>query len=327
MARKTTLFTLFLALMATISFAQHGQECHIPVTFRNNLIVATLEANGAELNLLANTSGGTFIASHAVADAGLHEMVDEAGNQFVELDPVLSGANLPVTGKKEAFTLPLGQGNLPEDTHGALGQTWFSAYCWTLDYPAQQLHCNMPPLSPLGANTIPVRFRESTTGHRISNLPVISIEVDGVEISVLLDTGAKILPTPAAHAALAGNNVDNAGTRQNGVVTRSVGANYQATSFITESFFEAWRTVHPEWAVVEQADSEMGNIKMIRVPEVIIAGQAAGPVWFCSRPDVEYSQHWSRFAGHQVEGAIGGNTLQYFRVTLDYPNKLARFER
>lgn len=328
MARKTTLFTLFLALMATIGFAQTGHECNIPVSFRNNLVIATLQANGSGLNLLANTTGGTFIATQAVAEAGLHEMIDEAGNQFVELDPVLSARSLPVTGKKEAFTLPLGQGNLPEDTHGALGQSWFGPYCWELDYQARQLRCNMPPLSPLGANTIPMRFRESAAGHRISNLPVITIEVDGVEISVLLDTGAKILPTQAAYAALEENNTIYASANPMPAAARpAFGASYQAISFITESFFEAWRAVHPEWQVIEQADSEMGNIKMIRAPEVTIAGQAAGPVWFCSRPDVEYSQHWSRFAGHQVEGAIGGNALQYFRVTLDYPNKLARFER
>ncbi|MCB0580066.1 MAG: hypothetical protein KDD10_12255 [Phaeodactylibacter sp.] len=310
MARKTTLFTLFLALAATMGFAQHGQECSIPVSFRNNLIVATLEAGGTELNLLANTSGGTFVASQAAAAAGLAEMTDEAGNQFVALDPLLSGSNLPVTGNKEVFMLPLGEGNLPGDTHGTLGQSWFSSYCWTLDYLSQQLRCNAPPLSPLGANTIPVKFRESAAGRRISNLPVITMEVDGVEISVILDTGAKLLPTPAACVALD----DDTG-------------NYLAASFITESFFEAWRAIHPEWPVVEQADREMGNIRMIRVPEVTIAGQAAGPVWFCSRPDVEYARYWSRFSGHPVEGAIGGNALQHFRVTLDYPNGLARFER
>ncbi|MCB0567490.1 MAG: hypothetical protein KDD01_24240 [Phaeodactylibacter sp.] len=310
MARKTTFFTLILAFVAAYSFAQHGQACQIPVSFSNNLMVASFHANGGELNLLANTAGGTFVTNQAIIDLGIPEMIDEAGNQFVELDPILSGGNLPITGKKEALILPMGQGNLPAGTQGALGQTWFSSYSWTLDYLEQELHCNTPPLSPLGAHTIPVKFRESATGHRISNLPVITMEVDGLAFSVILDTGAKLLPTPAACVALE----DNTG-------------NYLATSFITESFFEAWRSYHPEWQVIEQADSEMGNIKMIKVPEVTIAGHTVGPVWFCSRPDVEYTQHWSRFSGQPVEGAIGGNALQYFRLTLDYPNKLARFER
>lgn len=323
MARKTYFFTLLLALMASIGFAQRGQECNIPASFQNNLITASLPANGSQLHLLANTTGGTFIATQAVAEAGLSEMIDESGNQFVALDPILSGGNLPVTGRKEAMTLPLGEGNLPVGAHGALGQSWFGSYCWTLDYQAQQLQCNVPPLSPLGAHTIPLKFRESAAGHRISSLPVITMEVDGVEISVLLDTGAKLLPTQSAYAALD----DNHGIETAGRHALPGGGEYLATSFITESFFEAWRAVHPEWTVVEQADQEMGNIKMIKVPEATIAGQAVGPVWFCSRPDVEYTQYWSRFAGHQVEGAIGGNVLQYFRVTLDYPNGLARFER
>ncbi|MCB9263761.1 MAG: hypothetical protein H6558_01900 [Lewinellaceae bacterium] len=327
MARKTTLLTLILAFVSTFGFAQHGQACEIPVSFSNNLISATLAANGYQLNLLANTAGGTFVTNQAMTDFAIPEMIDEAGNQFVELDPFLAGSNLPVTGRKEALILPVGQGNLPENVQGALGQKWFSSYCWTLDYLAKELHCNTPPLSPLGANTVPVRFRESAAGHRISNLPVITIEVDGVEVSVLLDTGAKVLPTEAAFRALDENNAGYTAARETMPAIRPGEETYQAISFITESFFDAWRSYHPEWPVVEQADREMGNIKMIKVPEVTIAGHTVGPVWFCSRPDVEYTQYWSRFSGQQVEGAIGGNVLQYFRLTLDYPNKLAKFDR
>ena len=52
-----------------------------------------------------------------------------------------------------------------------------------------------------------------------------------------------------------------------------------------------------------------------------------GPVWFTRRPDPSFHQFMSQYMDKQVEGALGGSALKFFRVTVDYPNAVAAFER
>jgi len=100
----------------------------------------------------------------------------------------------------------------------------------------------------------------------------------------------------------------------------------RATSFITASNFEKWRQAHPDWRVIENADMPL-NEPMIEVPGIAIAGHTVGPVWFTRRADKNFHEFMSRFMDKRVEGAIGGNALRHFRVTVDYPGAVAVFER
>jgi hypothetical protein len=54
---------------------------------------------------------------------------------------------------------------------------------------------------------------------------------------------------------------------------------------------------------------------------------SSGPVWFTRRPDPNFHQFMSQFMDRQVEGALGGSALKFFRVTVDYPRAVAVFER
>lgn len=309
MAFKINIITVALALITTLGAAQES-EFALDVEFRNQLLYAQIPSAGGMLSFLANTTGGAFVCESAMQEHALPGIVDDSGNAFVKINEVLELGALPTLQRNSALVLPDAQANLDEGVHGTLGQAWFGQYCWTFDFRAQELLCHSPALSPLEPNVIPVTFKESASGHRISSLPRINIEVDGEPIPVLIDSGAKMIPTEGAAAVLG-----------------SIGKEPVAVSYIVESLFEQWQQLHPDWKVVERADAQLGNVRMIEVPQVVIAGQKAGPVWFCSRPDANYVQYYSRLCGGEVEGAIGGNALQFFRVTLDYPNKLARFDQ
>jgi hypothetical protein len=311
MAYKNTFITLALALLANLGATQ-GQETEfaLDASFRNNLIYTQVPSAGGMLKLFANTTGGAFIRESAMQEHALPGLTDDSGNFFVKMNEVLELGALPALPRNSALVLPDGQANLEQGVHGALGQAWFGQYCWTFDFLSQELSCHSPALSPLEANTVRVDFKESASGNRISSLPRIFVEIDGEQFPVLIDTGAKLHPSPQASRAL---------NSKNGAPV--------ATSFIVESVFKQWEQLHPDWTVIERADTQLGNVRMIKVPAISIAGQTVGPVWFCSRPDANYIQYYSRLCGSDVEGAIGGNALQFFRMTIDYTNKLARFDR
>ncbi|TXB62573.1 hypothetical protein [Phaeodactylibacter luteus] len=303
-------FTALALMLFTLAGAAQDAAFELDVEFRNQLIYTQIPSAGGTLQFLANTTGGAFVCESAMQEHALPSVADDNGNQFVKINEVLETGALPTLKRNSALVLPDGQANLEKDVHGMLGQSWFGQFCWNFDYRSEMLTCHAPALSPLEANTIPVDFKESASGNRISSLPRIFIEVDGMPIPVILDSGARMRPAKTAAAILG-----------------ETGEEVIAASFIIESIFEQWEQLHPDWRVIEQADAELGNVRMIEVPQVTIAGQKAGPVWFCSRPDANYVQYYSRMCGSDVEGALGGNALQYFSVTIDYPNKLAKFEQ
>lgn len=311
MTYKNNIIALALALFATVGVTQ-GQEAEftLDAVFHNNLVYTQVPSAGGTLQLLTNTTGGAFICESAMQEHALPGVTDDSGNFFVKMNEVLELGALPPLKRNAALVMPDGQANLGNDVHGTLGQAWLGQYCWTFDFRSQELSCHSPALSPLESNTVQIDFKESASGHRISSLPRIFVEIDGEQFPVLLDTGAKLTPSPEACKAL-GNEAGSP----------------MATSFIIESVFEQWVQLHPDWKVVERADAQLGNVKMIEVPAMKIAGHKVGPVWFCSRPDANYVQYYSRLCGSDVEGAIGGNALQYFSLTIDYPNQLARFDR
>lgn len=133
--------------------------------------------------------------------------------------------------------------------------------------------------------------------------------MDGEPLDLLLDTGAHVLLSTAAAAALADGR-----------------AAARATSFITAGVFARWHARHPEWRVLEGADSGLGQA-MIEVPALTVAGWPVGPIWFTRRADADFHDFMSRWTDRPVTGALGGNALKGFRVTLDYPGRRAAFER
>jgi hypothetical protein len=66
-------------------------------------------------------------------------------------------------------------------------------------------------------------------------------------------------------------------------------------------------------------------MRAIEVPDVVIAGWSAGPVWFTERPDTNFHDFMSSMMDKQVEGALGGNLFDHFVMTVDHAQAKAWF--
>jgi hypothetical protein len=184
--------------------------------------------------------------------------------------------------------------------------------------PAFRPEASIPP--PVGnggqlpavdaGHRVSLGFKTDKDGQRLLNFPRIAATVDGETLDLLFDTGATVVLSPEALAKLGDK-----------------GPALRGTSFIAAVHFDAWRQKHPDWRVVENADLGVKGEPMIEVPAVTVAGYTVGPVWFTRRPDPNFHQGMSQYMDRQVEGALGGSALRFFRVTVDYPNAVAVFER
>ena len=134
--------------------------------------------------------------------------------------------------------------------------------------------------------------------------------IDGQTINLLFDTGATVRLTDQALARLADGQPAS-----------------RATSFISKTTFDRWHARHPDWKVIEHADANAGGEPLIEVPEVTVAGYTVGPVWFTRRADKNFHQWMSQWMDKEIDGALGGSALHYFRVTVNYPGAVAVFER
>ena len=84
--------------------------------------------------------------------------------------------------------------------------------------------------------------------------PAIGIAIDGDSLDMIFDTGATVWLTPEALARM--------GDRQSAE---------RGTSLIWSPVFDTWRSRHPEWRVIENADV-LTKQPMIEVPVVSIGG-------------------------------------------------------
>jgi len=152
-------------------------------------------------------------------------------------------------------------------------------------------------------------FQTKNSGTRATNYPRIQVLIDDETIDLLFDTGAS---TRLSSDALAALNDKRPADR--------------ATSFITASIFEKWRKRHPQWRVVERAEEGTGQA-MIEVPKISVAGYTVGSVWFTRRSDKNFHEYMSQWMDKKVEGALGGNALRQFRISIDYQRAVAVFEK
>jgi hypothetical protein len=298
----------FLALAGAATDAQV-----LPTRFEaDRVFIAAPLRDGGVLTLYTDSGGGTFLDQRAVERLALPTTPGEDGMSLAELPPfapargipppLRNGGKIPVMPAAAAAKNPMDTGD------GMLGEAWFGGRVWTWDYPGRRLVLEGTGWRPdAGATRVALGFRKGSDGTRETNFPRIAITVDGKPIDVLLDTGAMTRLAPAALQQLAdGLPAD------------------RATSMIADSTFQAWKKAHPEWRVIAKAQSFSGA-DMIEVPEVGIAGAIVGPVWFTWRPDRNFREYMSGMMDATVEGAIGGNALRHFVMTVDYPGEAAYF--
>jgi hypothetical protein len=292
----------------------------LPVHYEGDRFwVQPVMPKGQTVKFFTDTDGGLIVLEEAVKR--LEVPIKSLGEGVGRIDYI----QMPVFKPEASVPPPLGnEGNIlvsipvarpgdpTEPADGTLGQAWFSGRVWTLDYLAKRMLWYPKGGLPAGdpAHRVPLGFKKDAAGKRPTDFARITVTIDGEPLDLVLDTGATIKLTDQALKALGDN-----------------GPASRATSFIAQSHFDAWHQKHPNWRVIEEADTSIGNEPIIEVPAVTVAGHTVGPVWFTRRPDPNYHQFASFWTDRRVEGSLGGSALKYFRVSLDYPNAVAVFER
>lgn len=292
----------------------HAYDQAIPVRYdADRFIVLPISANMDEMTFLTSTGDNDFIYSDKVVELSVPISMQgtKAAIYLPECNPEHS---IPVArgsgGLMAIQAKRLRRAYLGDSYWGVLGHDWFSDRIWTLDYPAKKLSLCAPDKIPSvsSEHTVPLGFRLGPRRERRNHLPRITITIGGEPVEMLLNTGATIMLSESAQKALG----------DDGPATRGV-------SFITDERLSAWQKKHG-WRVIEKAEAGDSG-RLIEVPKVGIGGYEVGPVWFAGQPDRVYRDHVSRQLDAPVEGAVGGNLLKWFRVTLDYPSAKAYFEK
>lgn len=283
----------------------------------DRFFVTPVTVNGEKLRLYTDSGGGLFLLPELAERLGIPvRRIQESGSwrEVVEFPRFRPAASVPTPMRDHGWIplLPATEAKtLPEAMDGMLGQAWFSGRVWTWDYPCKRLlwlpEGGLPDISP--QHRVPLGFKTDESGRRLNDFPRITATIDGESLDLLFDTGATVRLSPEAYSRL----------NDKGPLSRG-------TSFITKTQFEHWRHRHPEWRVIENADAGLKGEPMIQVPSITLAGHTVGPVWFTRRPDLNFHQFMSKWMDRQVEGALGGSALRFFRVTVDYPNAVAVFE-
>lgn len=312
-----------IALLAAAPCAaqERGKPLALPARFdEHRIYVEPVTEAGRKIEFYTDTGGGLFVSQAAAERLGLatENLGGEGADAFhvASLPPFRADASIPLPSSR-AGRLPVYAPSPKEAASslmrfdGMLGHEWFGGRVWTFDYPRQRLLLRVAGDVPEveAAHRLPLGFKSDEAGKRALDFPRVQVHVNGAPLDLLFDTGAMTELTPGALAA-----VDDGGKAA------------RATSFITATQFEAWRKAHPAWRVIEEAELGSGQA-MIEVPEVVFAGYTIGPVWFTRRADRNFHEFMSQFMDRRVEGALGGNALRHFCITVDYPAAMAYVER
>jgi hypothetical protein len=302
-----------------------GKPVTIPTRYLGDRFYAVpVTQNDVTLLLFTDSAGSLSLQRETVEKLGLATEVlkgasDSGGDLTVVALPAFKpSASIPIplgsTHEGRLFVFPRRQNTtpfqwLPRD--GMLGQQWFAGRVWTFDYPGKSLLWRASNDLPAHDKTqeVQLAFKQNGSGKRANNFARIPIEVDGETIDFLLDTGAtNVLPEEVLKQIGDGGGAE------------------RATSFLVKSVYDKWHTKHPEWKVLENIKTLTGNA-MIEVPSVTVGGYTVGPVWFTVQPDVGFQSVMGSLMDKRVSGALGGSALRYFRLTVDWPNAIAVFER
>jgi hypothetical protein len=323
--RRTVIVLAELVVVTgcSVSEPDSGSE-EIPADFdENRVLVRPVTQSGDTLVFYTDTGGGMNMLYAPAADRlGIErsQVVLGTDTMFTAAWPVWSsGLGIPAPRDTTSpfsgrlIIMPFGSeaARVHDSTDaGFLGRLWFADRVWTFDYPARRLllHTAPSPRHSESAQPVVLGFQLDSAGGRTTHFPRIRIEIAGDSLDLLFDTGATTDLTDSALTIIGDNRPGR-----------------RASSFISGAVFDRWRTENPQWRVIQQG-TEAGA-DLIEVPEVAIAGQHVGPVWFERRNVGTFEDHMSRWMDQPIVGALGGNALGFFRVTIDYPNAVAFFER
>lgn len=325
------MFSILLIALTASMGASRTSPMSVPASYEAGRVIAQPRTSSDQtLNLLVDTGGGGGSGMYLLTDEAVQRLHLKTGRLTLgkesatvpDLPTFSPGARIPAPAGKylKAIVMPAKGFGGPGDTtryDGMLGAGYLPGNetthhrVWTFDYPGQRLILQGTNWRPAkNARSTPLHFPVDARGHMAAGFARIVVRIGGKPPSLLLDTGATGYPTPASVAAQGGT------------------ASVRATSFITTSQLDRWHKAHPAWRVVEDSDRmsiDNKPMRAIEVPEVVIAGWSAGPVWFTERPDTNFHDFMSSMMDKRVEGALGGNLFDDFVMTVDYAHAKAWF--
>lgn len=309
---KTSVLLFLIA--ANVSFATKDPgTVLIPTKYVNGLYFAQpVTERGDQLSFYTDTGGGLWIKESTVSRDKLQSRVDGEERVLSPWPNFKPGHSIPEPLGGQVIVMS-DDPEMPPWTHdwdGMLGQQWFSGRVWTFDYPHQQLWLRndkaVPNVAP--SHVVALGFKRDKSGKHETDFARIAVEVDSERLDLLFDTGAQTFLAEPGRAAL------------------KLDSSQRAASLITASVCERWRKKHADWRYIDKAEEQTGAA-MIEVPQLTVGGFTVGPVWFTVRPDKAFHQYMSQWMDQPVEGALGGSALHYFRVTLNYPDEKAYFDK
>lgn len=273
------------------------------------LLTPTVAATRVRLHLWMDTDGSGFLPESLVRKLGLRAFSVRHRSMAMRV------AQLPALASR--FPEPLGlKGGIPEvhlgkdqladplfrGIDGQVGASWFQERVWSIDYVSHRVQWFPDGRAPRHDPALEVPFsfvRSAGASLDGSEYPLVSVAIDGVRLSMSLDTGASV--------ALSKTTLN---TLNDGLPA------VRGASFVLRDVAGAWHRKHPRWRYVANA-GQTGGVDLIQVPLVRLGGVALSNVWFSTRP------HDDVFEGDAVAGKLGGTAFVGKMLILDYPKRIA----
>ena len=289
-----------------------GHPILLPTEYlENRFVVVPITEAGRKLRFYTDSAGVCILSFEAAEEENL-PITSDGPNKTCSMPTFRADASVPPplkTSFRLATRKDIGE-NVEPGVDGMLGQQWFGGYTWTFDYPAKKLYWRAPGDLPKHTpdHEAKLYFKTDGKGVRLNNFARIQIAVDGEKISFTLDTGAEdVLPPAALKEVGDGRPAD------------------RATSFLAQSIYEKWHAKHPDWKVI--TTPSLTGRELIEVPKITLGGYEVGPVWFSVQPDSAFHKFMAQWTDQPTEGSIGGSAFKYFRMSVDWPNAVAVFEK
>ena len=312
-----------LSVMLLLPILAHAADSiTLPSTFEADRVFLHPQlADGESLTFYLDSGGGDDMLCRFAAER-LHLPLTPIHDPDIEQELGKNLATTPMPAFNASAAIPtrtLGENRLlvhdcppnsnePWRRGGFLSSRWLAGRIWTWNYPAATFRVEDSAFRPhADSRKVALGFKTDKAGKRLFQMIRVPISVNAQWIEMLLDTGATTDLTASAKAAI-GDDLPP----------------QRATSFIADTIFKQWHTAHPEWRVIEKAETRT-NADMIEVPDVELAGAHVGPVRFTRRGDANFHDFMSAMTDKRVEGVIGGDAFQHFEMTVDYPKAVAYF--
>ncbi|MES2312289.1 MAG: hypothetical protein V4566_08345 [Pseudomonadota bacterium] len=316
--QKIVVSALCIAAVGLVSAKPLDTRQQVPAVYEAGHFYITLPVHGDQaLRLLVDTGGGGgsgLFVLQAAAAKRLDLKVSQCGQgddsmRVVSMPAQLNTVLAPARETPCHAAAILVDGDLGTDhADGIVGAGYMPGQIWTFDYPQHELWREAANWHTKDkSHVIPLELPHDHLG-RASGLPRIELRIDGETLPMLLDTGATAEATRVGAKATGDASVHGFGV----------------TSYAPSSLINRWHAHHKDWPVINDGDRLIQHMRLIRVPNVEIAGWAAGPVWFTERPDKNIDA-LSNYMSGTVKGSAGANIFRHFKMTLDYPAGVAEF--